>query len=124
MVGEVGHWFSGCCGCSHHRSSAGYEDPPVHEFVTETCIHLCRDSVMVHHDMPKTMCLQGRKVQTLRNRCTSQCRTQSLPGAAVKQLGAGCIWHRDCILFALQLLCSCQDCYWKTVFFPVMVAKQ
>lgn len=90
----------------------------MHEFVTETCIHLCRDSVVVHHGVPKMMCLQGsRGCSDLKEWMRFPGQESVSPWAAVEQFGAGCIQHRNCNLFALQLLCSCQDCYWKTVFF-------
>lgn len=44
-------------------------------------------------------------------------------GSNGAQLGAGCTQHRNCSEFALQLLCSCQDSYWKNNLFSVMVAK-
>jgi len=61
MVREVGRWFLERSECLHHRSYAGYQDPASHEFVTETCTHLCRDSVVAHHGVPKTVGLQGSR---------------------------------------------------------------
>lgn len=74
--------------------------------------------VVGRHGVPKMMRWQGAGGCSEPKECLHFPGQQySLPGAAVEQLGAGCIQHRDCNLFALQLFCSCQGCYWKTVFF-------
>lgn len=61
-------------------------------------------------------CRVAEAVQTLRNGCTSQCSSPPLLEAAVEQLGAGRIWHRDHNLFVLQLLCSAQIVTGKQCF--------
>lgn len=88
------------------------------ESVPEACIHLCRGSAVVRHSVPKITCLQGSGGSSdLKERLHFPVQELVSPWAAVEQFGVGCTRPRDCNFFALQLLCSCQDCYWKTVFF-------